>query len=120
MNSNQSTISPLTKPAISRKGCPRCGGALQTLDKPWIALVAVPVMAFGGVAALFAVGIILAAAIILWPVSCRACGRLRLADFPAGMRARLIAKKVFVALLLVAILFAAQAAFSGWKAIQPQ
>lgn len=93
---------------------------MQTLNKPWIGFLAVPVMVFGGVVAMFAVGVVLAAAIVLWPVSCRACGRLRLADLPAGMRARLIARKVFVALLLVAILFAAQAAFSGWKAIQPQ
>jgi hypothetical protein len=91
---------------------------VQTLNKPWLGFIAVPVMFYGGIAAIFAVGIILATAILVWPVSCRACGRLRLRDLPSGVRNRIIAKKLFVVLLLVLILFAAHACLSAWQAIQ--
>ena len=93
---------------------------MQTFDKPWLGFLAVPVMAFGGIVAVFVVGIILAGLVIAWPVSCRVCGRLRLGDLRAGTRARLIAKKIFVALLLALIVLAGHAALSAWRAIKTQ
>jgi hypothetical protein len=118
MNNVELTGAAVSKGSASPSACPRCGGAVQTLDKPWLGIVAGPVIAYGGIVALFVVGGLLGAAMLAWPVSCRACGRLRLKELPAGLRARVIAKKIFVALLLVAILLAGRASLLAWQAIQ--
>jgi len=94
-------------PAASGKGCPRCGGPVRTLNKPWMGFIAIPVMYYGGLFAIFAVGIVLALAVLLWPPSCPTCGRLSLGELPPKVRTKVIAKKCFVVLLLGLILFAA-------------
>lgn len=106
-------------PASPRQACPRCGGRVQTLDKPWIGSVAVPVMFYGGFVAIFAVGAALGTTVLLWPVSCPNCGRLRLRDLPSKVRSSIILKKSFVALLLILILSSTYACIIAWREIQP-
>ena len=118
MNQPNPTIAPeaVSKPAHSQ-GCPHCGGGVQTLDKPWIGIVAVPVMYTGKFAAVFVVGILLAVAVLVWPVTCKKCGKLPLRDLPSKTRTRMILKKSFVAILLLVIVLAAQACFTAVKQI---
>ena len=101
------------------KGCPHCGGELRTLDGPWVPLVSIPLAFVRQVALVFAAGIILAMAIILWPVTCAKCGAVPLGKMSPKARRTMIAKKAFVAFLLVVILCAAQACLNAVKQLGP-
>jgi hypothetical protein len=106
-------------PSAARgRGCPRCGGAVHILNKPWIGVVAIPVMYYGGLLAIFAVGIVLALAVLLWPPSCPTCGRLSLGELPPKVRAKVIAKKCFVVLLLGLILFATHESLTALRTLR--
>lgn len=108
-----------TPPQKRSGGCPRCGGKVRTLNQPWIALIAAPAVASGGLRAAFAVGIVLGLAVLLWPVSCAKCGRLTLRELGPRTRAMVVVKKGFVLLLVAVIAWSAYACMTALQAIRP-
>jgi hypothetical protein len=63
-------------------------------------------------------GIVLAIALLLWPVFCPACGRLRLRDLPPGARNKALVGKAFITLILAVIMFSAYACLNALRELK--
>lgn len=110
-----SVLVPATLPKKALKGCPRCGSSLKMLDKPWIGMVAVPIIVVWRLPAVFVVGAVLGFAVILCPVSCRKCGTVPFRELSSRSRALVVFKKFMLTILLAIILMSAYACLMALK-----